>query len=46
MEEVKSETIRLSSDFKDWLEGQGKKGETFEDVLRRLLRYPDHKQPA
>jgi len=37
-----STTIRVSSSLKDWLEKQGVKGETFDDVIRRLTNFPDN----
>jgi predicted CopG family antitoxin len=30
-------TIKISNQFKDWLEKQGKKGESYEDVIKRLM---------
>jgi len=32
-----SPTIKLSQQFKEWLEKQGKKGESFEDLIKRLM---------
>ena len=32
-------TIQVTNEFKDWLEQQGKKGETYEDILKRLIKY-------
>ncbi len=44
MEENKETvTIRVSQEFKDWLEKQGSKADTYEDILRRLTSYPNHK---
>ena len=43
-EERKITTIQISQDYKDWLEKQGVKGETYEDILRHLTNYPDHKE--
>ncbi len=37
-------TIQISQEFKDWLEKQGAKSETYEDVLHRLTKYPDNKK--
>ncbi len=36
-------TIRVTCEFRDWIEAHGSKGETFEDVLRRLLseKFPE-----
>lgn len=31
-------TMRISRPFKDWIEKQGLKGETFEDVIKRLVK--------
>ena len=31
-------TIPISKKFHDWLEGKGKKGESYEDVIKRLLQ--------
>lgn len=40
MEEAKeSTTIRISPEFKAWLEKQGSKAETYEDILKRLTNY-------
>ena len=36
-------TIPLSKEFHDWLKGKGKKGESYEDVIKRLLK-PEFKQ--
>ena len=36
-------TIPISKEFHDWLKGKGKKGESYEDVIKRLLR-PELKQ--
>ncbi len=45
MEEQKGSTIRISQEFKDWLDKQiVGKGESYEDILRRLTNYPDHKE--
>ncbi len=30
-------TIPISKEFHDWLKGKGKKGESYEDVIKRLL---------
>ena len=31
-------TISVSKDFHDWLKGKGRKGESYEDVIRRMLK--------
>ena len=31
-------TIPISKKFHDWLKGKGKKGESYEDVIKRLLQ--------
>ena len=36
-------TIPISKEFHDWLKGKGKKGESYEDLIKRLLR-PEHIQ--
>ena len=33
-------TIPVSKKFHDWLKSQGRKGESYEDILKRLLK-PD-----
>ena len=44
MEETKTKsTIAISQELKDWLAAQGAKSDTYEDILRRLTNYPDHK---
>lgn len=30
-------TIKISNQFKDWLEKQGSKGESFEEIIKRLM---------
>ncbi|HJX49839.1 MAG TPA: hypothetical protein VJ438_00060 [Candidatus Nanoarchaeia archaeon] len=30
-------SIQISREFRDWLESKGKKGESFEDIIKRLL---------
>ena len=30
-------TIRLDKKFKDWLKKQGKKGETYQNIIKRLI---------
>ena len=36
-------TIPISKEFHDWLKGKGKKGESYEDVIKRLLQ-PEFQQ--
>lgn len=36
---MKETTIKLSQKFKNWLQSKGNKGETFEDVIKRLMNY-------
>ena len=31
-------TIPISKEFHDWLKGKGKKGESYEDVIKRLIK--------
>jgi hypothetical protein len=31
-------SIQVSKDFKNWLESKGKKGESYEDIIKRLLK--------
>ena len=31
-------TIPISKEFHDWLKNKGKKGESYEDVIKRLLK--------
>ena len=31
-------TIPISKKFHDWLKGHGKKGESYEDVIKKLLK--------
>ena len=31
-------TIPVSKEFHDWLKGKGKKGESYEDVIKKLLK--------
>ncbi len=42
---MKETTIKVTMKFKNWLASQGKKFETFEDIIKRLLgkRYEDKK---
>ncbi len=45
MDESKGKTtIQISREFQEWLEAQGSKADTYEDILRRLTNYPDHKE--
>ncbi len=34
---VKETAIKLSEDFKRWLDLMGKKGETYEDVIKSII---------
>lgn len=36
-------TIPISKKFHDWLKAKGKKGESYEDVIKRLLK-PEYAQ--
>ena len=36
-------TIPISKEFHDWLKGKGKKGESYEAVIKRLLK-PEFQQ--
>ena len=36
-------TIPVSKKFHDWLKGKGKKGESYEDVIKRLIK-PEFQQ--
>ena len=36
-------TIPISKEFHDWLKSKGKKGESYEDVIKRLLQ-PEFQQ--
>jgi predicted CopG family antitoxin len=36
-------TIPISKEFHDWLKGKGMKGESYEDVIKKLLA-PEHKE--
>lgn len=38
-EEEQTTTIRISKEFKEWLDKQGAKTDTYEDILRRLTNY-------
>jgi len=31
-------TISVSKGFHDWLKGKGRKGESYEDIIRRMLK--------
>ena len=31
-------SIQISKEFRDWLESRGKKGESYEDIIKRLLK--------
>jgi hypothetical protein len=34
---VKETAIKLSEDFKKWLDSVGKKGETYEDIIKYII---------
>ena len=36
-------TIPISKEFHDWLKSEGRKGESYEDVIKRLLK-PEFQQ--
>ena len=38
MKEQQITTIPISKQFHDWLKSQGRKGESYEDVIKRLLK--------
>ena len=31
-------TIKLERGFKDWIKSKGKKGETYQDIIKRLIK--------
>lgn len=31
-------TIKLNREFKEWLKKKGKKGETYQDIIKRLIK--------
>jgi hypothetical protein len=35
---MKRTSIQVTKGFRDWLEGKGKKGESYEDIIKRLLK--------
>jgi len=35
---MKRTSIQVTKEFKDWLEGKGKKGESYEEIIKRLLK--------
>ena len=37
-------TIPISKEFHDWLKGKGKKGESYEDVIKRLIKPEFHQE--
>ena len=41
--ETKITTIPISKRFHDWLKSKGMKGESYEDVIKKLLK-PEHVQ--
>ena len=38
MDTMADTTISVSKKFHDWLKGKGMKGESYEDVIRRMLK--------
>jgi hypothetical protein len=36
-------SIQVSRAFRDWLESKGKKGESYEDIIKRLLQIKNKK---
>ena len=38
-------TIPVSKEFHDWLKSKGKKGESYEDVIKRLLGQEYQQEP-
>ncbi len=38
-------TIPVSREFHDWLKSQGKKGESYEEIIKRLLKLDLQKEP-
>jgi len=34
---VKETTIKLSADFKRWLDSVGQKGDTYEDIIKSII---------
>ena len=36
---VKETTIKLSADFKRWLDSVGRKGDTYEDIIKSIILY-------
>ncbi len=38
-----STTISVSKEFRDWLKSKGMKGESYEDIIRKLLK-PEYLQ--
>jgi hypothetical protein len=36
---MKETTIKITRKFKDWLCGKSKKGETYEDIIKRLIKF-------
>lgn len=35
-------SIQITEEFKAWLDTQGKKGDTYEDILRRFAKYTEN----
>ena len=31
-------TLSVSKEFHDWLKGKGKKGESYEDIIKKMLK--------
>ena len=38
-------TIPVSREFHDWVKNQGKKGESYEEIIKRLLQLDLQKEP-
>ncbi len=36
-------TIKLDRKFKEWLAKKGKKGETYQNIIKRLIKNATHK---
>ncbi len=34
-------TIKLDRKFKEWLKSKGKKGETYQEIIKRLIKKKD-----
>jgi len=35
---IQRTSIQVSKEFRNWLEAKGKKGESYEDIIKRLLK--------